>query len=774
MTTALRPLLTLLLVTAAGLYSYAQEIITIRLIDKITREPIAGATVQTGDGHSYVAGPSGALQIPAIHEKLIITMAGYLPQEVLPYGQTSLLIQLEQQATSLQQVIVSANRQAQRRTEAPVAITNISPAVIQETKATTIDQLVNKSPGVFMVNLGSEQHMMSIRQPMSTKGLYLYLEDGIPIRTSGLFNHNALLEINMTAVKNIEIIRGPSSSIYGAEAIGGAINFITRSIPVVPTATVSLQGNDIGYRRADLSAGQTFGKLGFAVYGYYARNNNGVLDRSDFRKATGSVRASYAISNKTLLTGSFTILDYYSDMRGALDSSAYRKKDYSTPYSFNWRKVTALRFKTQLQHTWHNEAKTSVALIYRDNSIGQNPSYRIRDDYRRTGGTFTGNKSLAHGEINDNSFNSYAAIVTHAQQFFGGRLKTVSGISFDYSPSSYAANYIKVQQDSNTRKYAGYENKPDSLLSNYNTAITNAAAYLQADYALSKNFHLVLGGRFDAFRLAFNNELPANAFSGAPSTTRHFSRFTPKAGFTWQASKQIGFYGNYSQGFVAPQVTELFNGVKVPNLQPQTFYNYEAGGWISAWQQKIYAEWSVYRLDGTNEIITVLFDDGTSGNANAGKTRHTGIEYGVTIRPVKSWMVRFSGTNAKHRFIEYVDKNTKLDGKEMNGATQFIGNTEVSYKPGWFTGFRIGAEWQHNGAYWQDVANTTKDPGFDLVNLRLGYEWRALEVWCNVINVFDAYYSVNSSRNASGSTYTIGNPRGLNLGVSYTFSKKNN
>ncbi len=64
-----------------------------------------------------------------------------------------------------------------------------------------------------MVNLGNEQHQMSIRQPMTTKSLFLFLEDGIPVRTTGLFNHNALLEMNMAAVKNIEVIKGPSSSL---------------------------------------------------------------------------------------------------------------------------------------------------------------------------------------------------------------------------------------------------------------------------------------------------------------------------------------------------------------------------------------------------------------------------------------------------------------------------------------------------------------------------------------------------------------------------------
>jgi outer membrane receptor for ferrienterochelin and colicin len=94
-------------------------------------------------------------------------------------------------------VVISFSREAQARTETPIAISKISPKELQEAKATTLDQLVNKVSGVYMVNLGNEQHSMSIRQPLTLKSLFLYLEDGIPVRPTGVYNHNALLEMDM-------------------------------------------------------------------------------------------------------------------------------------------------------------------------------------------------------------------------------------------------------------------------------------------------------------------------------------------------------------------------------------------------------------------------------------------------------------------------------------------------------------------------------------------------------------------------------------------------
>jgi iron complex outermembrane receptor protein len=759
------------MLTAATAPLCAQETITIRIADKTTREAIAGATLTTADGKSFVANEKGEIILHNSAESCTVSGIGYATKIIDLHNNTRLIL-LEAQSANMQQVIVTANRQVQKRNAAPVAISTISATTIKETKATTIDQLVNKTPGVFMVNLGNEQHMMSIRQPMSTKGLYLYLEDGIPIRTTGVFNHNALLEVNMTAVKNIEIIRGPSSSMYGAEAIGGAINFITKAAPVEPMARLALQGNNTGYSRADLSTGATFGKLGISFNGYFAQNNNGVLERSDFKKWTGTLRADYHFSERTKLSTSFTALDYYSDMRGSLDSAAFRNKDYSTLQTFTWRQVNALRFKAQLDHKWKNGSSTSIALVYRDNSVAQNPSYRVKDDYRRAGAGWTGRKSLAHGEINDNSFNSYAAVITHHQQWLDGKLNSMSGLSLDISPSSYNAYYIRINQDTVSRKYLSFTERPDSLLSHYFTNISNGAAFTQLDYKLTENLRLVGGIRFDVFRLAFNNYLPPSAFSGSPNTTETYKRFTPKAGITWQPHKSIGFYANYSEGFVAPQVTELFNGVKVPDLKPQTFFNYEAGGWISLWQGKIYADWSVYYLQGTNEIINIRFDDGSSGNANAGKTKHQGIEYGFNFYPTREWMFRISGANSTHRFVNYSDKGVSYNGKTMNGAPAFTGNTELQYKPNWFPGFRTSIEWQHNGAYWMDSQNTARDPGFNLLNLRAGYEWKGVELWCNMINLTDNYYSINTSKSSFGYAYTVGNPQSFNIGLAYILTAK--
>ena len=69
---------------------------------------------------------------------------------------------------NLNEVFVTANRTATLRKDTPVAISKLTTKTINETKASALYEIANKIPGVLMVNLGNEQHMMAIRQPITT------------------------------------------------------------------------------------------------------------------------------------------------------------------------------------------------------------------------------------------------------------------------------------------------------------------------------------------------------------------------------------------------------------------------------------------------------------------------------------------------------------------------------------------------------------------------------------------------------------------------------
>jgi outer membrane receptor protein involved in Fe transport len=461
---------------------------------------------------------------------------------------------------------------------------------------------------------------------------------------------------------------------------------------------------------------------------------------------------------------------YYSDMPGGVDSAMYATKTFVNPQTFTYRKVDALRYRSTLNHSWNSNSKSTVSIIYRDNTIGQNPNYRIKDDYRKVGNAWVGKKDLAHGEINESSFNSYAFVAQHKQKFAWNKTAVTGGVSIDFSPSGYEASYIRIKKDTVAKKYVSYV-QPDSVLTDYQTRITNYAAFASVEFSPVQKIRFVASLRYDLFNYDFNNHLKPSAFSGSADTLTRFSRVSPKIGMTYNLSTRTGFYANYSQGFVPPQVTEMFTGVKVPNLDPSVFFNYEIGGWAELIKNKLSVDASAYKLDGTNEIVSVKLDDGSSENRNAGKTSHKGIEFGVNASPVKDISVRVSGAYSEHKFVQFVEKGNNYNGNQMNGAPEWMHNAEIWYKPSFAKGLRLGAEWQKIGSYFMDPQNTKKYVGYNVFNIRAGYQYKGFEVWVNVMNATDNYFSYISSRSSSGQSYQLAEPRSFNTGISYNFGQ---
>lgn len=742
------------------------------VIDEQTGEPLPGVVISLHDHPFTSTGMSGEFRFdrPCADTVYRFSIIGY-EDKIIRKPVSGQTVGMKPASTFLDLLIVSANRYEQSRSSAPIAISAISTELLSETKPQRLDEVLNKVEGVHMVDLGSEQHTMAIRQPINYKGLFLYLEDGIPIRPTGVFNHNALLEMNMAALSRIEVIRGPASSLYGSEAIGGAINFISLRPAVHPSGYISIQGNTSGYRRADFNASNTFGKIGVGAYGYYAQRKDGIRQHSDFDKLALTLQGNYIINDRNTLKFDLTYVDYYADMTGSMDSTFFYGKDFSSQHTFTNRQVDALRTKLSYHHFWGDDAKTSVTALARNNSIRQNPSYRVQDDYSPWSNP-RGDRSLAHGEINEDRVYSLGLIAqhTHPIPIFRGSNLSV-GINIDWSPDHFTADYIAI--DKNPEGVYTNFHLRDSVLTDYEVLLLNTGLYANWTFEVNDWLQLTAAMRYDRLNYDFRNNLDENAFSGAPDDVDNFRAITPKVGLNLDLQSGNGLYANYSQGFLPPQITELYRGVRIPVLQPSVYHNYELGGYFQ-WGKKIGLDVSLYQLNGKNEIITVLLDDGSEENRNAGQTIHRGIEYGLRWQIWDDLHFRWSGTNAVHKFGEYEESGNNYAGNEMGQAPSWIANTELAYKPSWLPTARIALEWQYVDQYFMDHANTGLYPGYQIWNIRAGYEIGALELWVNAMNVTDELYATVVRRSQWGDSYQAGEPRTITVGLGYTFKKKNN
>ena len=758
----------LLVVLLLGITSLAQAQ-KIKVLNSITNEPIVGASLKKGDKTISISNERGEFQVKEKGE-FTVTALGFKAAKTT--GETSPIF-LEESTQTLESVVVTASRQAATRAETPVAIHKIGSALIQDTKALQLTEIINKVPGVVMLDYRNEQHGMGIRQPFGTSAYFLYMEDGLALRPLGVFNHNALIESNLQGLNSVEVIKGPASSLYGPEAVGGAINLITKTAPGIPTAQVGLQVDEWGYNRVQFTAGAQVGKKwSIMTGGYVARQKGSWASNSDFDKSSINVRLDYQFTPKTKLWGSFAYNDYFSQTGGNIDSTGYYSRSYKSPADFTYRSSFSSRSRLTLEHKWSDNANSSLTAFYRDNALGQNPSYSI---------SWTSPAVTASGQVNQNSFKSFGLMGQHSQNFEFLNSKLVAGFLLDRSPNDYWAYKINLAatlrpDKKSVEKFTITQVLPSTFLGNYSAVIWNKAAYAQFDLHPLEKLRLSLGGRFDQMSFDYTN------FIDNSTGTKSYEQFSPKLGVTYEASSALGFYGNFSKGFSPPALSAVFRARPAAqaaatgekfylSINPAVFSNYEVGGWASLWQNKVFFDYTFYRLEGNNELLGIRQPDNTTDYQSAGKTLHEGIEYQITIRPNDSWNFRFGGTNAKHTFVDFVlstkstDALKNVNGKEMPQAPNFIVNSEVTYK---YKGARIALEWQKIGPWFQDQVNKVSFEGVSVFNLRMGYNYKAYQFFTNILNLGDALYATTATRgnNATDkSTYTPAAPRTVVAGV---------
>lgn len=669
---------------------------------------------------------------------------------------------------SLATIVVTASREGESLSHTPVAISKVDQAQIEELHPTFIGQVINKTPGVLMNDLGNEQHMMSIRQPITTAAVYQYLEDGISIRPVGVFNHNALYEMNMAGIGSIEVLRGPASSVYGSNAIGGTINFLTQAPSLSPTADLGIRFSSEGYRRLDLAASNTFnstvGDQGLRISGYVSDRGDSWQDHAESDKQSFTLRHDWQISDATQLKNIISYNHLYADMTGSLNAQDFSQRPGYSYQTFTYREVDSTRVSSQLSHAWNDQQQSQMTLYYRDNTTEQNPSYNIRTDVKNgvPTGTYTGQTTY-------NSFQSYGLNAQHVANF--DQVKLIVGAMAELTPNEARTNDIQVFRDPSTRIYTGYQQR--KLLRDYDVDVSNQALYSQANWQALNNLNLVAGARYDWIKYDYHNHLTPSNVTGAPDESRSFHKASPQLGFIWNITPTLDFYSNWSQGFVPPEVSSLYGANLVtPNLTEATFNNIDAGLRFQLLDDRLDGEITLYRLTGEDEVISYTKPDNTREPRNAGKTLHEGIEISGSwkISDAYQQRLKLSGSLARHEYREF-QPSSILDysGNSMPSSPKSFGTLEYQIQP--IPALLLSAEGVYVGSYWMNDANTVKYSGHTLLNLRANYRHKAYEIYGQVLNATDVHYAESTSFSNNQASYTPAAPRTYLLGLQYHFGK---
>ncbi|NMG31130.1 TonB-dependent receptor [Aromatoleum evansii] len=670
--------------------------------------------------------------------------------------------------TILEQVTVTGTREKERLVETPASVGAVKAEAIAADKPAHPAQVMNQIPGAAVAVTNGEGHTTSIRQPFTTSPVYLFLEDGIPSRSPGFFNHNALYEINVPQAGGIEVNRGPSSALYGSDAIGGVVNVLTRVPPTKPELGGSVEIGEHGWRRALLSGGS-----GYANGGFRADLNlsatDGWRDDTAYDRKSGTLRWDHFIGDNTSLK---TVLGFSEIDQDTGANSPLVREDYKHDPTRNYlpiafRKVSALRVSTSLEHETA-DSLLSITPYLRDNSMDLLASFALRFD-----------PSLA-----ETRNQSYGLMAKWRQDFVPMRARLIAGVDLDVSPGSRRENRVNATTRGSGANQEFIDYTVGPRIYDYDVEYRGISPYLHGEFSPTERLRLTAGLRYDDMRYTLRNDFTAGAvqvgssfYGQSADSTVSFRRATPKFGATYALDRDTHLFASYNQGFRAPSESQLFRPSRATSrasalalaqsaleLEAIRAEQFELG--IRGVVAGVSCDLVAYDLTKHDDIVSQRDPETTQTiTTNAGKTRHRGIELGLGTPLHRTVRLDVSMSYAWHEFEDWETSQGDFGGNEQASAPRFMSNTRLTWTP--TTAVRAQVEWSRIGSYWLDDANTVKYGGHNLFNLRGNYALNPTwSLFGSIQNLTDKRYAESAQLSTrSTPVYSPGLPRTVIAGV---------
>ncbi len=590
-------------------------------------------------------------------------------------------------------IIITATRTAQTANESLASVTVISRKDIERQQARSIQDLLRGVPGVGVVNNGGPGKNTSIFMRGTESDHVLVMIDNIKIgsATSG---RTSFENIPIEQIERIEIVRGPRSSLYGSEAIGGVIHIFTRKGEGKAGLTPNFSFGGGSYGSMNGSAGLSGrnkqgwfnltasgqGTKGFnACNGKPSPGGAGCFtnepDRDVYRNVAGSARAGYRFKNGLEIDANFM----HSAGKNQYDGSSFSPN------------------------------KTNI----KQQVLGGTARYSLTDMWRVS---VIAGRSLENSENFQNSnffskFNTRRVNVTLLNDLtFGKNHLTTLGLD-------YQNDHVDGITDAVDR--TGY---PVTSRNNWATFGQHQAKFAKHDVQLS-------------LRLDDNQQFG--------------SRVTGGAGWGYPISDNTRLTANFGSAYKAPTFNELyFPNFGNANLRPEESLSYEFG--VNG--KKSWGTWSlnVYETRIDN-LIATAFDDVTQTffADNVDKARIRGLE-AVVSTEIKGWQIngnltfldpqnRSSGANRGNILARRAEQTFRLDTNR-----KFLDK------------YTVGAMFLVEGERYDNLSNTRKLDSYTRFDLRSEYNinknWR---LQGRIENLFDKQYETASFFNQPGRNFFV-------------------
>lgn len=533
-----------------------------RVIDEKTRNPLPSVNVVVkGTPFGAATSINGEYLIPHVPagtHKVMASMIGYKPVvkkiRVSPHQTVRVDFRLKQTPLEIGTVVVTGTRTPKYIKDVPVRTEVLTSKAIEEKGAVNLYEALKGMPGIRVEQQCQYCNFSMVRLQGLGPDHTQVLIDGQPIY-SGLASVYGLQQLGTANIDRIEVVKGAGSALYGAGAIAGAINIITKKPSQKPEAKIGIELGSYNTNRYDFIASIRKDNIGVSLFAQ--KHGGDAIDETRDGNSPDEVRKPDGISDRVKADATNAGFDVVVDsifgndqvtvigkalnevrQGGTLDDDTYEN-----PFTEGTERIITNRYEIETkygkQFLYGNRINITFAYTYHHRNATNDA---FLSDYKATHGDTLPPLDIMRPYLAKE--NLYALNLNYLQPLLG-KHRLLAGIQYSHNRLEETGKYVVVDEDD--------DNYGEPYTSTSEKHADEVGAYLQDEFSISDILEMVAGVRYDYHKSEDNFRGSGKvAPEGVPPVKYDKTALNPRFAIKYELFPSFTLRGSVGTGFRVP------------------------------------------------------------------------------------------------------------------------------------------------------------------------------------------------------------------------------
>lgn len=614
-------------------------------------------------------------------------------------------------------------------------------AVLDQQPNSSLVSAMNTIPGVRMEERSPGSYRLSLRgsllrSPFGIRNVKIYVDD-FPLTDAG--GNTYLNALDISAAGSIEVLKGPQSSIYGANS--GGVVLIQPQVLTTDSSRVgfNLTGGSFGLFRENVTLGKQWKNYQLNISQSYQRSD-GYRDHSAMSRKYFQINQQLDYSRSAKLKS----LIFYSDLQ------------YQTPGGLNAAQYALdPRLSRPAAGAIRSAIDQQAAIYSKTFYAGVMNDWQISPHFKHVLSVFTSYTDFKNPFITNYEHRKEFTLGVRTYVEYEKNSKDVNW-KFNLGLESGGTSTNDVNSDNNY-------GQPGALQASDKLKAATNFGFANINVDLFKKLLLEISTSANLYKYNYESFYPVVV---GKQTNKFDMQLMPRAALSYLLTQNLSARASVSRGYSPPTLAEIRASDNIINvdLQPEKAWNYETGFRYQTADKRISVDVTGFYYHLENSIVSRLNEKAVEYFINAGGTKQWGLETSFSAWIIKKNNSQFirglllnnSYTLSHFKFDDYFGRSVDLSGKDLTGVPKnvVITGLEVQLPKGLY----VFAQHNYTSKIPLTDANTVYAEKYHLVQAKIGCRSIRIggvpvELFAGADNLLNQKYSLGSDLNAAAGRY---------------------